>query len=65
MLPAALATGVGSDVQRGVATVVIAGLILATLFTLFIVPKFFYSLEHMRARWSATRPTAAEPNVAR
>src|SRR4029077_14158964 len=29
MLPAALATGVGSDVQRGVATVVIGGMILA------------------------------------
>jgi Cu/Ag efflux pump CusA len=27
MMPAALATGVGSDVQRGVATVVIGGLI--------------------------------------
>ena len=31
MLPAALATGVGSDVQRNLATVVAGGFILATL----------------------------------
>ena len=42
MLPAALATGVGSDVQRGVATVVSAGLIVATLLTLFILPTFYF-----------------------
>jgi heavy metal efflux system protein len=45
MLPAALATGVGSDVQRGAATVVIGGLVLATLLTLFVVPTFYFSLE--------------------
>ena len=31
MLPAALHTGVGSDVQRGIATVVVGGLAVATL----------------------------------
>jgi cobalt-zinc-cadmium resistance protein CzcA len=41
MLPAALATGIGSDVQRGVATVVAGGLIMATLLTLFILPTFY------------------------
>jgi cobalt-zinc-cadmium resistance protein CzcA len=55
MLPAALATGVGSDVQRGVATVVIGGLILATLLTLFVVPTFYFSLEQLAERWSARR----------
>jgi heavy metal efflux system protein len=60
MLPAALATGVGSDVQRGVATVVIGGLILATLLTLFMVPAFYFSLERMAERWSARR---AEPTA--
>jgi heavy metal efflux system protein len=53
MLPAALATGVGSDVQRGVATVVIGGLTLATLLTLFVVPAFYFSLERAAERWSA------------
>jgi heavy metal efflux system protein len=45
MLPAALATGVGSDVQRSVATVVVGGLILATLLTLFILPTFYFVIE--------------------
>jgi cobalt-zinc-cadmium resistance protein CzcA len=55
MLPAALATGVGSDVQRGVATVVIGGLVLATLLTLFVVPAFYYSMERAAERWSSRR----------
>src|SRR5215470_7398175 len=55
ILPAALAAGVGSDVQRGVATVVIGGLILATLLTLFVVPTFYFSLEQVAERWSRRR----------
>jgi cobalt-zinc-cadmium resistance protein CzcA len=51
MLPAALATGVGSDVQRSVATVVAGGLIPATLLTLFIIPTLYFVLE----RWAAGR----------
>jgi cobalt-zinc-cadmium resistance protein CzcA len=53
MLPAALATGVGSDVQRGVATVVVGGLILATLLTLFVVPSFYFDRAHGGALGSA------------
>ena len=45
MLPAALATGVGTDVQRGLATVVVGGLIVSTLLTLFILPTFYFALE--------------------
>src|SRR5882757_6264426 len=59
MVPAAIATGVGSDVQRGVGTVVIGGLILATLLTLFVIPMFYYSLERLAERWSAQRSAAA------
>jgi heavy metal efflux system protein len=64
MLPAALATGVGSDVQRGVATVVIGGLILATLLTLFVVPSFYYSLEKIAERWLPEGHSAASPHLA-
>ena len=46
MLPAALATGVGTDVQRDLATVVVGGLIISTLLTLFILPTFYFALEH-------------------
>jgi heavy metal efflux system protein len=45
MLPAALATGVGSDVQRSLATVIVGGLIVATLLTLFILPIFYFVVE--------------------
>jgi cobalt-zinc-cadmium resistance protein CzcA len=45
MLPAALATGVGSDVQRSLATVVAGGLVLATLLTLFLIPTFYFVIE--------------------
>jgi cobalt-zinc-cadmium resistance protein CzcA len=50
MLPAALATGVGSDVQRSLATVVAGGLIPATLLTLFIIPTLYYAIERRAAR---------------
>jgi len=55
MLPAALATGVGSDVQRNLATVVAGGLVPATLLTLFIIPTFYFAVE----RWAEQRAAAA------
>jgi heavy metal efflux system protein len=64
MMPAALGTGVGSDVQRGVATVVIGGLILATLLTLFIVPSFYYSLERIVERRALRREAGAATDPA-
>jgi cobalt-zinc-cadmium resistance protein CzcA len=59
MLPAALATGVGSDVQRNLATVVAGGLIPATLLTLFIIPTVYFVME----RWAQRRAPLAEPAV--
>jgi cobalt-zinc-cadmium resistance protein CzcA len=45
LLPAALARGVGSDVQRPLATVIVGGLITATLLTLLVVPSMYLLLE--------------------
>jgi cobalt-zinc-cadmium resistance protein CzcA len=45
MLPAALATGVGTDVQRGVATVVVSGLVVSTLLTLLVLPALYFAIE--------------------
>ena len=41
LLPASLATGLGSDVQRPLATVIVWGLIGSTLLTLFVTPVFY------------------------
>jgi len=58
MLPAAVAIGVGSDVQRGLATVVVGGLAVATLLTLFILPTLYYSLEAFVERRQARSATS-------
>lgn len=54
MLPAALATGIGTDVQRNLATVVVGGLMIATLLTLFILPTLYFCVE----RWAEARTRA-------
>src|ERR1700728_2460547 len=57
MLPAAIHTGVGSDVQRGIATVVVGGLAIASVLTLFVLPSMYHVIEHWaerrhaQARW--------------
>lgn len=50
MLPAALATGIGTDVQRGLATVVVGGLPIATLLTLFVLPGLYFAVERFIER---------------
>lgn len=45
LLPASLATGIGSDVQRPLATVIVYGLFVATAITLFVLPALYYLLE--------------------
>lgn len=41
LLPASLATGLGSDVQRPLATVIVWGLLSSTILTLFVVPVLY------------------------
>lgn len=45
LLPASLATGIGSDVQRPLATVIVYGLLCSTLITLYVVPSLYYMVE--------------------
>jgi cobalt-zinc-cadmium resistance protein CzcA len=49
LIPAAVATGVGSDVQRPLATVVVGGLLSSTLLTLFVLPPLYRLFEHERS----------------
>lgn len=45
LLPASLSTGIGSDVQRPLATVIVYGLLFATIITLYILPSLYYMME--------------------
>jgi cobalt-zinc-cadmium resistance protein CzcA len=51
-LPMAISTGVGAEVQRPLATVIIGGMTTSTLLTLFVLPML-YSLAH-RSHKAAT-----------
>jgi len=44
-LPMALSNGAGAEVQRPLATVVIGGLVLATLLTIFVLPVLYVLVE--------------------
>jgi hydrophobic/amphiphilic exporter-1 (mainly G- bacteria), HAE1 family len=41
MLPLVLFPGAGSELYRGLGSVVIGGLLVSTIFTLFLVPSLF------------------------
>jgi cobalt-zinc-cadmium resistance protein CzcA len=44
MVPAARATGIGSDIQRPLATVVVGGLLSTLFLTLLALPALYYVL---------------------
>lgn len=51
MLPLALSTGAGSELYRGLGSVILGGLALSTVFTLFVIPAllaFFIGFEKKR-----------------
>ena len=57
MIPAATATGIGSDIQRPLATVIVGGLASTLLLTLLVLPSLYYVTA---GGWRRTsRPTDA------
>jgi cobalt-zinc-cadmium resistance protein CzcA len=54
-----LAMGLGSDVQRPLATVVVGGLVTATLLTLVLLPALYHLIE-TQAEAAAKRRAEAE-----
>ncbi|WP_045771128.1 efflux RND transporter permease subunit [Xanthomonas albilineans] len=63
LTPAMLATGLGSDVQRPLATVVVGGLVTATVLTLLLLPSLYHLIETMAAA-RAQRAAASAGDVA-
>ncbi|MGB3446260.1 MAG: CusA/CzcA family heavy metal efflux RND transporter [Xanthobacteraceae bacterium] len=55
-VPMALATGTGAEVQRPIATVVIGGLVSATLLTIFVLPTLYAIFG--QAPQAQSKPTA-------
>lgn len=55
MLPAALATGIGSDIQRPLATVIVGGLACTLVITVLVLPCLYYGMYRGRSenknRW--------------
>jgi len=45
LFPASMATGIGSDVQRPLATVIVYGLMFSTILTLFVLPAIYFMAE--------------------
>ena len=64
LLPAALARGIGSDVQRPLATVIVGGLSSATLLTLFVLPALYLVVERAAERKIASGAASAAPAAA-
>ena len=58
----ALNTGIGSEVQRPLATVVIGGVISSTLLTLFVLPAL-YRLLHSHKETVAKEATTKTSNT--
>jgi cobalt-zinc-cadmium resistance protein CzcA len=60
-IPVAIATGTGAEVQKPLATVVIGGLISATLLTLFVLPALYARFSDKEALHAGT----AEPELSK
>lgn len=63
LLPAALAHGIGSDVQRPLATVVVGGLVTATILTLVLLPVLYLVVERRFLVTEAGSRRSAAPAV--
>ena len=56
MLPLALKQGSGSEIYNGLATAVVGGLAVSTLFTLILIPVVFALLDDLKSRYWKVQP---------
>ena len=60
LLPASLATGIGSDVQRPIATVVVWGLFSSAFLNLFLLPPLYHMIDGLSDKIRSRRARRAE-----
>ena len=65
LVPLALSQGIGSEVQRPLAVVVIGGLVSSTLLTLVVLPVLYQWIEERTARSSLSASVADDDGTAR
>ena len=58
LLPLVLASGAGSELYRGIGSVVLGGLMLSTMFTLFLVPAIFSLMMSWKLKGRTARSEA-------
>jgi len=56
MVPAAVATGIGSDIQRPMATVIVGGLVSTLVLALVAMPSLYYLASRKRKPSKALLP---------
>ncbi len=64
MIPLVLFTGPGSEIYRGIGSVVVGGLVLSTVFTLYLVPALFIlmlNLKNVFSKGDAPEISIPEP----
>ncbi len=59
LLPAAISTGIGSQVQRPLATVIVGGMLIGPILLLVVVP----ALQTIVLGWERRAPSAAAPDI--
>ena len=62
-LPAALSHGIGAEIQRPLARVVIGGLISSTALTLLVLPAVYALFAHREGSESGEEPSPGRPRV--
>ena len=61
LLPLVLASGAGSELYRGIGSVVLGGLVLSTVFTLLLVPALFSLVMDWKLKYTASPATENGP----
>ncbi|MGG7551608.1 efflux RND transporter permease subunit [Chryseobacterium arthrosphaerae] len=63
LFPASLATGIGSDVQRPLATVIVYGLMFSTILTLFVLPAIYFMAERSNKNQNSESDEATTDHI--